>query len=107
MKTRSASAALAAILLAGTTGSALADKTTGEFPACGKPFWLEAMLEFQANDQMERYDRWIDHGKCIELRKGLEVEVVRYYGDEESRRVEFELDGYRFFTVREAIAKAL
>lgn len=107
MKTRRASAALTAILLAAPAGSAIADKTTGEFPACGKPFWLEAMLEFQDKGRMERYDRWINHGKCIQLREGLEVDVVRYYGDAKSKRVEFEINGYRFFTVREAVAKSL
>ncbi len=107
MNTRSASAALAAILLAAPAGSALADKTTGEFPACGKPFWLEAMLEFQDTGRTERYDRWINHGRCIQLREGLEVDIVRYYGDAKSKRVEFEINGYRFFTVREAIARSL
>ena len=107
MKTIAKGAALAAAVLAAGTTPAVADKTTGRFPACGKAFWLEAMIKFRANDRSDAYDRWIDHGKCIELRKGLEVEVVRYYGDEDSRRVEFELNGYRFFTVREAIAQSL
>lgn len=107
MKTSTASAAIAAILLAAPAGSALADRTTGEFPACGKPFWLEAMLQFQDNGSTQRYERWINHGKCIQLREGLEVEIVRYYGDAKSKRVEFEINGYRFFTVREAVARSL
>lgn len=107
MKTSTASAAIAVILLAAPAGSVLADKTTGEFPACGKPFWLEAMLQFQDNGSTQRYERWINHGKCIQLREGLEVEIVRYYGDAKSKRVEFEINGYRFFTVREAVARSL
>ena len=107
MKTIAKGAALAGAVLAATATPAAADKTTGQYPACGKAFWLEAMVKFRASDRSEAYNRWIDHGKCIELRKGLDVEVVRYYGDEESPRVEFKLNGYRFFTVREAIAKAL
>ncbi|WP_067561045.1 hypothetical protein [Halofilum ochraceum] len=107
MKTSTAAAAIATALLTAPVGSALADKTTGEFPACGKPFWLEAMLEFQDNGSTQRYDRWINHGKCIQLREGLEVEIVRYYGDAKSKRVEFEINGYRFFTVRKAIARSL
>lgn len=107
MKVSTATAAIAAILLAAPAGPALADKTTGEYPACGKPFWLEAMLEFQDTGSTQRYDRWINHGKCIQLREGLEVEIVRYYGDAKSKRVEFEINGYRFFTVREAIARSL
>lgn len=107
MKTHLNTAALAAALLLAPAGTALADKTTGTYPACGKAFWLEAMVRFQEQDQTDAYNRWINHGKCIELRKGLDVEVVRYYGDEESRRVEFEINGFRFFTVRQAIAKAL
>lgn len=107
MRTNTVTAALTAILLGAPAGSALADKTTGEFPACGKPFWLEAMLEFQDTGRDERYNRWINHGKCIELRKGLEVNIVKYYGDAKSKRVEFEINGYRFFTVREAVAKSL
>lgn len=107
MNTRTATVALAATLLAAPAGSALADKTTGDFPACGKPFWLEAMLEFQDQGSEERYERWLNHGRCIELREGMDVEVVRYYGDAKSKRVEFEINGYRFFTVREAIAKSL
>ncbi len=107
MNTGTATAAIAAILIAAPAGSALADKTTGDFPACGKPFWLEAMLEFQDAGSTERYDRWLNHGRCIELREGMDVEVVRYYGDAKSKRVEFEINGYRFFTVREAIAQSL
>ena len=107
MKTGTAAAAIAAILLTVPAGSALGDKTTGAFPACGKPFWLEAMLEFQDQGSTARYDRWINHGKCIQLREGLEVDIVRYYGDAKSKRVEFEINGYRFFTVREAIARSL
>lgn len=93
--------------LLGAGGTAAAERTTGGYPACGKPFWLEAMLTFRAEDRDEAYERWIDHGRCIELRAGLEVEVVRYYGDAEHRRVELELNGYRFFTVREAVAQPL
>lgn len=100
-------ASLAAAVLAASAAPAVADKTTGDYPACGKPFWLEAMVRFEENDQTQSYERYLNHGKCITLRKGLEVEVVRYYGDEDSPRVEFELNGYRFFTVREAVAKAL
>lgn len=107
MKMNTKGASLVAAVLAAAAGPAMADKTTGSYPACGKAFWLEAMVEFQKTDQSESYNRWINHGKCIELRKGLDVEVLRYYGDEESRRVEFKLNGYRFFTVREAIAKSL
>lgn len=98
--------ALGCVLLA-AGGTAAAERTTGGYPACGKPFWLEAMLTFQAEGREEAYERWLDHGRCIELRAGLEVEVVRYYGDADHRRVEFELNGYRFFTIREAVAQPL
>lgn len=99
-------AVLTCALLAGWA-TAAAERTTGDYPACGKPFWLEAMLTFRAEGRTEAYERWIDHGRCIELRAGLEVEIVRYYGDAEHRRVELELNGYRFFTVRAAIAQPL
>lgn len=98
--------ALACALLT-TAGTAAAERTTGDYPACGKPYWLEAMLTFRAEGQDEAYERWIDHGRCVELRAGLEVEIVRYYGDAGARRVELELNGYRFFTVREAVAQPL
>jgi hypothetical protein len=87
--------------------AALADKTTGKYPACGKELWLEAMLEFRDKGQDQAYDRWLNQGRCIELREGLDVEVIRYYGDAEHKRVEFEINGFRFFTVRKAIAQAL
>jgi len=95
------------LALAAAASPAGADKTTGTYPACGKEFWLEAMLKFRESGQSEAYERWINHGRCIELREGLEVDVIRYYGDAESRRVEFEINGFRFFTIRKAIAKAL
>lgn len=98
--------ALTCALLA-ATGTAAAERTTGAYPACGKPYWLEAMLAFRAEGRDESYERWINHGRCIELRAGLEVEIVRYYGDAGHRRVELELNGYRFFTVREAVAQPL
>jgi hypothetical protein len=107
MKSHTITAAIAAALLAAPAGSALADQTTGEYPACGKPFWLEAMLQFQETGSEARYERWLNHGRCIQLREGLEVEVIRYYGDAKSKRVEFEINGYRFFTVREAVATSL
>lgn len=106
MHKRLATAALACILLA-AVGTAAAERTTGAYPACGKPFWLEAMLAFRAEGRTEAYERWINHGRCIELRAGLEVEVVRYYGDAAHPRVELELNGYRFFTVRAAVAQPL
>ncbi|MDZ7747835.1 MAG: hypothetical protein U5K43_02530 [Halofilum sp. (in: g-proteobacteria)] len=98
---------LLALVLAAVAAPAAADRTTGTYPACGKEFWLEAMLEFRDTGKDQAYERWINHGRCIELREGLEVEVVRYYGDAEHRRVEFEINGFRFFTVRKAIATAL
>jgi len=86
---------------------AVADKTTGQYPACGKPFWLEAMLQFKENGQDELYERWMNEGRCLELREGLDVEVIRYYGDAGHKRVEFTINGFQFFTVRKAIAKSL
>jgi len=94
---------LASILLAPVPVSA-ADLTTGRYPACTRTHWLEAMVEFSANGQDQIYEAWINRGKCIELRKGLEVEVLGHYGDLRHPRVEFVINGYRFFTVREAIA---
>lgn len=84
--------------------AATADQVTGDYPACSRTHWLEAMVEFDATGNDEAYEAWINRGKCIELREGLEVEVLRYYGDEAHPRVEFELNGFRFFTVRKAIA---
>lgn len=100
-------ATLAALALAAVVLPAAAARTTGTYPACGKEFWLEAMLEFRDSGRDQAYERWINHGRCIELREGLEVEVIRYYGDADHRRVEFEINGYRFFTVRKAIAREL
>lgn len=100
-------AAIAGSVLLGLAGPAAADKTTGRFPACGKEFWLEAMLKFKDSGQDDAYERWLNHGRCIELREGLDVEVIRYYGDADHKRVEFEINGFRFFTVRQAIAQAL
>ena len=106
MKTTSVTAVLV-LALAGVAAPAAADTTTGTYPACGTEFWPEAMLTFRDTGQDAASNRWSNHGPCIELREGLEVEVVRYYGDAEHKRVEFEINGYRFFTVRRAIAKSL
>lgn len=84
--------------------AAAADRTTGSYPACARTHWLEAMMQFDASGNDEAYKAWINRGKCIELREGLEVEVLRYYGDEAHPRVEFTINGFRFFTVRKAIA---
>lgn len=94
---------LSALLLMPVT-AAVADQATGSYPACARTHWLEAMVEFDATGNDEAYNAWIDRGKCIELRQGLEVEILRYYGDAAHPRVEFTLNGYRFFTVRKAIA---
>lgn len=81
-----------------------ADRVTGSYPACSRTHWLEAMVQFDASGNDEAYEAWINRGKCIELREGLEVEVQRYYGDEAHPRVEFTINGFRYFTVRKAIA---
>ncbi len=94
---------LSALLLMPVTAAA-ADQATGSYPACARTHWLEAMVEFDATGNDKAYNAWIDRGKCIELRKGLEVEILGYYGDAAHPRVEFTLNGYRFFTVRKAIA---
>lgn len=94
---------LAALLLA-PVGAAAADVTTGRYPACMRTHWLEAMVQFEADGNDTAYNAWINRGKCIELRQGIEVEILRYYGDEAHPRVEFVINGYRFFTVRSAIA---
>lgn len=83
---------------------AAAELTTGRYPACTRTLWLEAMVEFRENGQIDVYNSWIDRGKCIELRKGLEVTILGHYGDLRHPRVEFQINGFRFFTVREAIA---
>lgn len=97
----------AALTLTLAAAPASGAEVTGDYPACGKPFWLEAMLEFQANGQEDHYNRWINQQRCIQLREGLEVEVIRYYGDAGNKRVELEINGFRFFTVRKAIAQPL
>lgn len=94
---------LSALLLAPVAAVA-ADRATGSYPACSRTHWLEAMVEFDATGNDEAYNAWINRGKCIELREGLEVEILGYYGDEAHPRVEFLINGYRFFTVRKAIA---
>lgn len=94
---------LAGVLLAPLSATA-GDLTTGRYPACTQTHWLEAMVQFAAEGRDDIYNSWIDRGKCIELRKGLEVEILGHYGDLKHPRVEFVINGYRFFTVREAIA---
>ena len=101
---KTASALLLAAVLVAPLAAAAADRTTGAYPACMRTHWLEAMVQFDADGNDAAYNAWINRGKCIELRKGLEVEVLRYYGDEAHPRVEFVINGYRFFTVRRAIA---
>lgn len=95
---------LLALVLLAPAGAAAADLTTGRYPACMRTYWLEAMVQFEADGNEAAYNAWINRGKCIELRKGIEVEILRYYGDEAHPRVEFLINGYRFFTVRRAIA---
>lgn len=97
---------LAALLLSPVSVTA-ADQVTGSYPACARTHWLEAMVQFEADGNNEAYNAWINRGKCIELREGLQVEVLRYYGDAAHPRVEFTLNGYRFFTVRRAIATGM
>ena len=99
---------LSTLLLSGSLLAPLAasagDLTTGRYPACSRTNWLEAMVQFAAEGRDDIYNAWIDRGKCIELRKGLEVDIVGHYGDLKHPRVEFVINGYHFFTVREAIA---
>jgi len=82
------------------------DTTTGGHPACQKPHWLEAAV-VQAEQNKRAYERYINTGKCIETRDGMDISVVDRYGDAENRRVEFEFKGFRFFTVAEAVASSL
>ena len=101
---KTAAALLLSFLLLAPVGASAAEFTTGSYPACHRTHWLEAMVQFAADDNDAAYNAWIDRGKCIELRAGLEVEILRHYGDAAHPRVEFLLNGFRFFTVRRAIA---
>lgn len=85
---------------------AAADTTTDGHPACGQPHWLEAAVVY-ADTEDARYERYIDTGRCIETRAGMEVTVLSRYGDADHKRVEIEFRGIRFFTVAEAIAASL
>lgn len=103
-----------AMILAGLTmaGPSLADDTptgdttTGGHPACQEPHWLEAAV-VQAEENERAYERYINTGKCIETREGMDISVVDRYGDADNRRVEFEFKGFRFFTVADAVASSL
>lgn len=102
--------ALAATLLLATTALAEStgtDTTTGGHPACGRPHWLEAAVAFAAEGEQARYERYIDTGRCIETRAGMEITVLSRYGDADNHRVEIEFRGIRFFTVAEAVASSL
>lgn len=80
--------------------------TTGGHPACGQPHWLEAAVLY-AEENDPRYERYIDTGRCIETREGMDVSVIARYGDAEENRVEIVFRGIRFFTVAEAVASPL
>lgn len=100
---------LSAAVLGGVLAApgAAAETATGEYPACGKPTWLEAMLVFRNEGREADYERWLNQGRCFELTKGTELDVVRVYGDAKRRRAEVEVNGVRLFTVRRAIAQEL
>lgn len=86
--------------------AAAGDTTTDGFPACYEPHWLEAAVAHDERDD-PRYERYIDTGKCIETREDMDISVINRYGDADSRRVEFEFKGLRFYTVAEAVASSL
>lgn len=84
-----------------------ADYTTLEgHPACGEPHWLEAALLY-AEEGDPRYERYIDTGRCIETREGMDVNVLGRYGDADAERVEIEFRGIRFYTAEEAVGSSL
>jgi len=88
---------------AATAGST----TTGSHPACGQPHWLEAALAYAEEGNTAGYERYINTGRCIETREGMDIEIIARYGDADHDRVEFEFRGFRFYTVAEAIAAEL
>jgi len=95
------------LVTVGSAGAVAAGDTTNDgFPACYKPHWLEAAMVHVERDD-PRYERYINTGKCIETREGMDISVINRYGDAESRRVEFEFKGLRFYTVAEAVASSL
>jgi hypothetical protein len=88
--------------------AATADSTTtGGHPACGQRHWLEAAVAFAEEGNDARYERYVDTGRCITTREGMDVEVIARYGDAENDRVEILFRGFRFFTVAEAVASSL
>lgn len=91
------------------TTAVLADTqtVTGRHVACGEPYWLEAALRFADEGPARSYERYIDTGRCIELRDGLSVEVLNYYGDATHRRVELMFKGRRYYVDRRAVAKEM
>lgn len=97
---------MAAIALLLPTVAMAEETTTGGHPACGQPHWLEAAVAFaEENDQ--RYERYINTGRCIETREGMDISIISRYGDAEADRVEIEFRGIRFYTVAEAVASSL
>lgn len=90
-----------------STAAMAGDKTTGGYPACGQQHWLEAAVAYADEGDDESYARYIDTGRCIEPRAGMDVTVVARYGDAEHHRVEIKLQGYRFYTVADAVASSL
>lgn len=101
------SAILGLALMALTAGASAQVTSTGDHPACRQPHWLEAMLVFAEEGQRDSYERYIDTGRCIRLREGIDIEVRSYYGDGRQDRVEFTLRGIPFFAHRDAIATPL
>lgn len=92
------------LFLAGNAhADALSAKTVEGYAACSKKEWLDDMSAFAAKNDQAAFQAYLDTGKCVLLKSGLNVTVTRSPGLL-GTQAEFAYKGAKFWTVREALA---
>ena len=76
--------------------------TKGGYVACKNEKWLDDMARFRSVGDRERYEAYINEGKCLILEDGLQVTVTNWPGLL-GGKTGFILAEEKFWAVREAI----
>lgn len=90
-------------LVGNAHADALSAKTVEGYAACSKKEWLDDMSAFAARNDQAGFQAYLDAGKCVLLKSGLNVTVTQSPGLL-GTQAEFDYKGTKFWTVREALA---
>mgnify|MGYP006866710402 CR=1 FL=1 len=90
------------LLISSSPALALRATTTGGHVACFSESDLDDMVSFAVSNDKASFDAYIRMGKCLVVKKGLDVTVTKSPGIF-GTKVEFVFRGIKLWTLREGL----